>query len=109
LGDDGCSDVCPVECNQPGTDAKWPTYYIDPSIVLTAEACMPQCPFHAIFPSDELPAVFKAKDGEYFNEAGLTGHYETTNHCKQKIVLETTRVLATGEILDLRESIKTND
>jgi hypothetical protein len=69
---------------------------------------VPECPFHAIFPEDEVPAAFKAQGGEFVNEVGLTGHYEATNHKKQKVVLETTRVLAAGEVLDLRGSIKTN-
>jgi ferredoxin len=109
LRDNGCSDVCPVECIQPGKDSKWPAFYINPSACIDCGACVPECPFHAIFPSDELPAAFKAKGGEFINEAGLTGHYEATNHRGQKIVLETTRILATGEVLDLRGSIKTNE
>jgi ferredoxin len=97
-----------VECIQPGKTAEYPTYYIDPTSCIDCGACVPECPFHAIYPVDELPAAFKAKGGEYINEVGLTGHYEATNHRKQKIVLETTRVLAAGEVLDLRGSIKTN-
>ncbi len=108
LRDNGCSDVCPVECIQPGDTAEWPTYYIDPANCIDCGACVPECPFHAIFPADELPATFKAKGGEYINEVGLTGHYEATNHHKQKVVLETTRVLTAGEILDLRGSEKIN-
>jgi hypothetical protein len=69
---------------------------------------VPECPFHAIFPADEVPAAFKAKGGEFINEVGLIGHYEATNHHGQKIVLETTRALTAGEVLDLRGSIKTN-
>jgi ferredoxin len=108
LRDNGCSDVCPVECIQPGTTAEWPTYYIDASTCIDCGACVPECPFHAIFPADEVPAAFKAKGDEYINEVGLAGHYEATNHHGQKIVLETTRALAVGEVLDLRGSIKTN-
>jgi hypothetical protein len=69
---------------------------------------VPECPFHAIFPEDEVPAAFKAKGGEFINEAGLTGHYQAIDHKKKEIVLETTRVLAAGEVIDLRGSIKTN-
>ncbi len=30
LRDNGCADVCPVECIQPGTPVEqWPTYYIE--------------------------------------------------------------------------------
>ena len=108
LRDNGCSDVCPVESIQPGTTPEWPTYYIDSSTCIDCGACVPECPFHAIYPEDEVPAAYKAKGGEFINEAGLTGHYESTDHHGKAVVLETTRALATGEVLDLRGSIKAN-
>ena len=108
LRDNGCSDVCPVECIQPGTTTEYPTYYIDSTSCIDCGACVPECPFHAIYPEDEVPAAFKAKGGEFVNEVGLKGHYEAVNHKKQKVVLETTRVMAAGEVLDLRGSIKKN-
>ncbi len=108
LRDNGCSDVCPVESIQPGATPEWPTYYVDSSTCIDCGACVPECPFHAIFPEDEVPAAFTAKGGEYINEAGLTGHYEATDHHGKVVVLETTRVLAAGEVLDLRGSIKMN-
>jgi hypothetical protein len=55
-----------------------------------------------------VPGAFKAKGGEYINEAGLTGRYEAVNHRGQKVVLDTTKVLAAGEMLDLRGSIQKN-
>jgi hypothetical protein len=69
---------------------------------------VPECPFHAIYPEDEVPAAFKAQGGEFINEVGLTGRYEAANHRGQKVVLESTRVLAAGETLDMRGSIKLN-
>jgi hypothetical protein len=69
---------------------------------------VPECPFHAIYPEDEVPMSFRSKGGEFINEVGLKGHYEAINHHKQKIVLETTRALSAGEVLDLRGSIKVN-
>ena len=108
LRDNGCSDVCPVESIQPGTTAEYPTYYIDSSSCIDCGACVPECPFHAIFPEDEVPAAFTARGGEFINEAGLTGHYEAVNHRGQKVVLETTKALVAGEVFDLRESIKIN-
>ncbi len=108
LRDNGCSDVCPVESIQPGTLPEWPTYYIDSSTCIDCGACVPECPFHAIYPEDEVPSAFKAKGGEYVNEAGLTGHYEANDHHGKAVVLETTRVLSAGEVLDLRGSIKVN-
>ncbi len=109
LRDNGCSDVCPVECIQPGTTAEWPTFYIDASTCIDCGACVPECPFHAIFPADEVPAAYKAKGGEFINEAGLKGHYEATDHHGKKVVLDTTRALTAGEVLDLRKSIKVNE
>ena len=108
LRDNGCSDVCPVESIQPGTTPEWPTYYVDSSTCIDCGACVHECPFHAIFPEDEVPAAYAAKGSEHINEAGLTGHYEATDHHGKTVVLETTRVLAAGEVLDLRGSIKRN-
>jgi ferredoxin len=109
LRDNGCSDVCPVECINPGTPVEqWPTYYIDPNTCIDCGACVPECPYHAIYPEDEVPANYQAKANEFINRAGLTGHYENTNHRKEKIVLETTRALAVGETIDLRDSVKLN-
>lgn len=108
LRDNGCSDVCPVESIQPGTTPEWPTYYVDSSTCIDCGACVLECPFHAIFPEDEVPAAYKAKGGELINESGLTGHYEAMDHHGKAVVLETTRALTAGEVFDLRGSIKTN-
>ncbi len=110
LRDTGCADVCPVECLQTSDNiTEWPTYYIDPAACIDCGACVPECPFHAIFPQDEVPSAFKAQGGEIINQLGLTGHYESISHHGKKILLNTTRVLAAGEILDLREAIQTNE
>jgi ferredoxin len=98
-----------VECINPGTPVEeWPTYLIDPATCIDCGACVPECPFHAIYPEDEVPTAYKADGTEFINQAGLNGHYENTNHGKEKIVLETTRKLTSGEVLDLRTSIKAN-
>jgi ferredoxin len=98
-----------VECITPGNPAaEWPTFYIDASTCIDCGACVPECPFHAIFPEDETPKAYKAKGGEFINEIGLTGHYEATNHHGQLIKLETTRTLSAGEIVDLTPAIKLN-
>lgn len=73
------------------------TYYIDPATCIDCGACVPECPFHAIYPEDEVPSAYVAKGGELINHASLNGHYESANHRKEKIVLETTRVLVPGE------------
>ncbi len=109
LRDNGCSDVCPVECIVAGSPAKvWPTFYIDPRTCIDCGACIPECPYSAIFPEGEVPAAFKAQGGEALNQAGLQGHYEGVNHRGEPIVLETTRILPAGEVVDLTGSIRLN-
>jgi hypothetical protein len=69
---------------------------------------VPECPFAAIYPEDEVPAAYTAKGGEYISQVGLTGHYEGSNHHGKPVVLESTRQLAAGEIVDLTPGIKAN-
>ena len=107
LRDNGCMDVCPVECITPGAPAEqWPTFYIDARTCIDCGACVPECPFAAIYPEDEVPAAYVAKGNEVINRSGLTGHYEATNHRGERIVIETTRQLAKGEVVDLTPEIK---
>lgn len=109
LRDNGCSEVCPVECIAAGSPVEeWPTYYIDPKTCIDCGACIPECPYAAIFHEDEVPAAFQAKGGEYINRADLRGQYEGVNHRGQSVLLQTTRILAPGEVIDLRESIHLN-
>ncbi len=109
LRDNGCSEVCPVECIQPGEPAKgWPTYYIDPRTCIDCGACIPECPYAAIFPEDDVPAAYKANGGEVLNQAGLRGRHEGSNHRGEAVLLESTRALDPGETIDLRESIRLN-
>ncbi len=108
LRDNGCMDVCPVECINPGVTAEQPTYYVDPSTCIDCGACVPECPFHAIYPEDEVPAAYVAIGDERINQSGLNGHYEHINHHKERVILETTRPLQPGETIDLRDSIKAN-
>lgn len=107
--DRGCVEVCPVECIIPGNPADgFPMLYIDPDTCIDCGACVPECPFNAIFPEDEVPANYTAKGGEYINRVGLTGHYEASNHHGKPVVLETTRQLAAGETVDLTSDIPLN-
>lgn len=109
LRDRGCIEVCPVECIVPGvTGDGWPMVYIDPDTCIDCGACIPECPFGAIFPEDEVPEVFTAKGGEYINRKALTGHYEGTNQHGKPVILETVRVLDSGEVVNLREDIQEN-
>jgi hypothetical protein len=38
----------------------------------------------------------------------LSGHYEATNHGGKAVVLETTKQLAAGEVVDLTADVKQN-
>jgi hypothetical protein len=67
-----------------------------------------ECPLHAIFPESEVPAAFRATGGEFINARGLSGYYEAVNHHGETVILETTRALAPGEVVDLRTSIQLN-
>jgi ferredoxin len=109
LRDPGCVEVCPVECIVPGfpTD-KFPWYYIDPDTCIDCGACIPECPYEAIFPEDEVPTSYTAKGGEFIAQVGLTGHYEKANHHGVTVVLENTRQLAKGETLDLSGDVEAN-
>lgn len=109
LRDNGCIDVCPVECINPGTPVQqWPTYYIDPSTCIDCGACVPECPFNAIFPENDVPSAYQATGNEIINRWDLTDHYESINHRNEKVILETTRALNTGEIIDLTAGIQSN-
>jgi ferredoxin len=107
--DRGCIEVCPVECIIPGNPADgFPMVYIDPDTCIDCGACVPECPFAAIFPEDEVPSAYTAKGGEYINRVGLTGHYEATNHHGNQVVLETTKQLEAGEVVDFTPDTKLN-
>ncbi|MGD8405858.1 MAG: hypothetical protein PVJ21_19535 [Anaerolineales bacterium] len=74
-----------------------------------ASTAVPECPYAAIFPADEVPAAFQALGGEVINRSGLTGYYEGSNHYGEPILLETTKVLAVGELVDLTPGIVDNE
>jgi ferredoxin len=98
-----------VECINPGTPVEqWTTYYIDPATCIDCGACVPECPYNAIFPEDEVPSAYQATGNEVINQSGLKDRYEGMNHHQERIVLETTRVLSAGEIVDLQPSIQFN-
>jgi len=57
LRDSSCVEVCPVECIVPGKPVdRWPWYYIDPEVCIDCGACIPECPYEAIFEEEEVPA-----------------------------------------------------
>src|SRR5512144_3069752 len=110
--DTACVNVCPVDCIHPRKDEsnfeEATLMYIDPDTCIDCGACVPECPFAAIYPEDEVPAAYTAKGGEYINKVGLTGHFEGTNHHGNAVVLETTKQLAAGETVDLTPDTKAN-
>ena len=109
LRDAGCVEVCPVECIVPGKpQEEWPWYYIDPDTCIDCGACVPECPYGAIFPIDDVPSVYTAKGGEYISKVGLTGHYEGKNHNDVPVVLDCVRKLDAGEVIDLTADISLN-
>jgi ferredoxin len=110
LRDNGCIDVCPVECISPGEPAEqWPTFYVDPASCIDCGACVPECPYAAIFAADEVPSAYRASGGELLNRPELHGYYEGANHFGELIALETTRMLFKGETVDLTPSIHENE
>ncbi len=109
LRDGGCVDVCPVECIVGGKPLdKWPWFYIDPDTCIDCGACIPECPYGAIFPEDEVPSAYTAKGTEYGSLVGLTGHFEGVDHHGKPVLLDTARKLAAGEVVDLTQDIQPN-
>ena len=112
LRDTACVDVCPVECMVLGfPEAEWPWLYIDPDTCIDCGACVPECPYEAIFPEEEVPFDYEAKPGQWIAntkellpggqplEGEIDGHEVKVLNSKQ---------LAGGEVLDLTEDIPAN-
>lgn len=113
LRDGGCATVCPVECIVPGYPVgEWPLYYIDADTCIDCGACVPECPYAAIFPEDEVPSAYKAKGGEKqsmpLGTPGFASVYDGSNHDGEEVRLEGTRTLSSGEVVDLTPDIVTN-
>ena len=113
LRDGGCATVCPVECIVPGNPVdQHPLFYIDPDTCIDCGACVPECPWAAIFPEDEVPSAYKAKGGEFLSmpvgTAGFTTVYDGHNHDGDAVHLDATRVLAAGEVVDLTPDTAVN-
>lgn len=51
-----CARVCPVDCFYEVKDPAM--LVINPDECIDCKACVPECPVHAIWPDDELPAVY---------------------------------------------------
>lgn len=113
LRDTACIDVCPVECMVLGQpEAEWPWLYIDPDTCIDCGACVPECPYEAIFPEEEVPLDYTVPsggvwitntkdllpDGQPF-EGEISGH---------EVKLLNAKKLAEGTVLDLTEDIPPN-
>lgn len=112
LRDTACVEVCPVECMVLGKpEETWPLLYIDPDTCIDCGACVPECPYEAIFPEEEVPFDFTAPAGVWIGgtkeqlpdgvpfSGVIDGHNVTLLNAKQ---------LAGGEVLDLTEDIPAN-
>ena len=113
LRDSGCVDVCPVECIVPGKPAEqWPWYYIDPDTCIDCGACIPECPFEAIFVEDEVPDAYEAKGDEQLSmpkgTAGFDEVFDGTDHNGEAVHLEGVRTPEAGETIDLTQDIQPN-
>ncbi len=113
LRDSGCAEVCPVECIVPGTpQEQFPWYYIDPDTCIDCGACIPECPYEAIFVEDEVPDVYVATGGEWAAMPAGTPGYDTeytgTNHHGVEVTIPSAKQLEAGEELDLTEDIQPN-
>lgn len=60
--DVACTQVCPVDCiyEYKGDDPSIPKnmLLIDPDECIDCNACVPECPWEAIFTEDEVPDIF---------------------------------------------------
>jgi ferredoxin len=110
LRDRGCIDVCPVDCIVVGFPIiEWPRVYIDRNTCIDCGACVPECPYAAIFLAVEVPSEYSAMGGEYVNRLGLTGHFELVNHYGKPISLDTVYQLKQGDVVDLTQDSGCND
>ena len=62
--DAACVSVCPVGCIHPTKDEKdfasAEQLYIDPDQCIDCGVCVDECPVHAIFAAEDLPAEWKS-------------------------------------------------
>lgn len=113
LRDSSCVDVCPVECIVPGKPIEqWPWFYIDPDTCIDCGACVPECPYEAIFPEEETPPDYVAKGGEVLSMPtgtdGFDQPWEGENEHGEPVKVFATRVMETGETIDLTPDIQPN-
>jgi ferredoxin len=112
LRDTACVEVCPVECMVLGhPEEEWPWLYIDPDTCIDCGACIPECPYEAIFPEEEVPFDYEVPAGVWITDTkanlpdGQPFEGEIDGH---QVKLLNAKQLSGGEILDLTEDIMPN-
>ncbi len=113
LRDTACVDVCPVECMILGLpEEEWPWLYIDPDTCIDCGACVPECPYEAIFPEEEVPFDYVVPDGgvwiadtKELLPDGAPFEGEVDGH---EVKLLNAKKLDAGTELDLTEDIPPN-
>ncbi len=112
LRDTACIDVCPVECMVLGLpEEAWPWLYIDPDTCIDCGACVPECPYEAIFPEEEVPFDFEANSGQWIvnTKALLSDGQPLEGEVDgNDVKVLNAKQLAGGENLDLTEDIEPN-
>jgi ferredoxin len=112
LRDTACVEVCPVECMVLGhPEEEWPWLYIDPDTCIDCGACVPECPYEAIFPEEEVPVAYEARPGQWVNnskELMPDGQPFEGMIDGNPVKLLNAKQLEGGEILDLTEDIVPN-
>ncbi len=87
-----------------------PSYYIDPDSCIDCGACVPECPYEAIFMEDEVPSAYEAYGDERMSmpagTEGYTEEFESEDVNGVTWVLKSTRVLDEGEVVDLTPAIQ---
>jgi ferredoxin len=90
----------------------WPWFYIDPDTCIDCGACIPECPFHAIYPEDDVPQPYLAMGGEIQTAPkgtpGFDEPFDGYDYQGNAVHIENTRVLKPDQEVDLTEDIKPN-
>jgi ferredoxin len=92
-------------------EEEWPLLYIDPDTCIDCGACVPECPYEAIFPEEEVPFDHVAKPGVWIAGTkaqipdGVPLHGDVDGH---EVHVMNAKQLQGGETLDLTEDIPAN-